>query len=81
MKLFGLLECRLEAFTLFGEDMDDEHRDEFGEQPDWDMGYVSKVFQFDRSNYLGVTESEEEQDAQSATTAHTEAQEANQPQC
>ena len=34
-------------FIRSGEEMDDTHSASFGEQPDWDMGYVSKTFHFE----------------------------------
>lgn len=54
-------------FMRSGEEMDDNDQNDFGEAPDWDMAYVSKIFDFQRSDYLGVTDSEKGTDEQVQT--------------
>ena len=65
-------------FMRSGEEMDDNVTDDFGEHPDWDLAYISKVFDFQRGDYLGVTESEEGTDEQVQTDTHPCGQDADQ---
>ena len=70
-------------FMRSGEELDDTSGDEFGSDPDYEMAYVSKIFDFQRTECLGRTESEKGNDAEGATAACTEAEEAkaDQPEC
>lgn len=65
-------------FVRSGEEIEDIVYDEFGSDPDYEMAYVSKVFDFQRNDVLGETESEKEPDEQVPADAHPCGQDANQ---